>query len=149
MFAGNNPASYTDPFGLCTPPSTCRLLAAAGVAALADSPVPGSGDVVAAGLLLAAAGTKLHAAKGEIEAAVGKAVDKVTKAVASLQLLVELATGGHPKQEFDPEPPPKKDEAPRPLPSPRTDGGGGEPPKKPGGPIRVDPDGTVHFGPRA
>ncbi|MGH7717756.1 MAG: RHS repeat-associated core domain-containing protein, partial [Gemmatimonadaceae bacterium] len=53
-YAAGDPVNYSDPFGLCPPPISCRLLLAAGTAALADSPLPGPGDAVAVGLALTA-----------------------------------------------------------------------------------------------
>ncbi|HEX9743506.1 MAG TPA: RHS repeat-associated core domain-containing protein, partial [Nitrospiraceae bacterium] len=51
-FAGGDPINFSDPFGLC--PECKLLLAAAGASAAADTPLPGPGDVVAAGFTLGA-----------------------------------------------------------------------------------------------
>jgi RHS repeat-associated protein len=64
-YAGDNPASYTDPFGLSPCPSCVRLLLGAGGAAAIDGPLP-FGDVVATGLLAAAGVMAAGAAVGEI-----------------------------------------------------------------------------------
>ena len=48
-YVGNNPSTFTDPFGLC--PGCPEALALAGVAAAADGPLP-VGDAIAGGLLV-------------------------------------------------------------------------------------------------
>jgi RHS repeat-associated protein len=52
-FASGDPVNFSDPFGLCPPPSLC-LLRLAVAAAMSDTPAPGPGDVVAAALVVAA-----------------------------------------------------------------------------------------------
>jgi RHS repeat-associated protein len=51
-FANGDPVNLSDPFGLCPPPQSC--LALAGMSAVADSPLPGIGDLVGLGFLVAA-----------------------------------------------------------------------------------------------
>lgn len=76
-YANNNPYKYVDPNGESAEAVFGTRLGAAGVSAVADSPVPGPGDVIAAGILLYAVGE--YAVNVYNESAAESEVDDIVK----------------------------------------------------------------------